>query len=204
MGDRPMSATNELLRKWLEKFGDAWDAGPPREGWQSDELLALIEQTRAALVERKAEPVAWLHPTAGWASASYDDIRPHCQNNGPMPVPLYSTPPAAPVRVTEKMIDASAKALAERNGSNRWEAFKGIAEAALTSALSASPSPVGRELIERLVTPHSYAQEYEFRGDGGDYVPTDGERTMIEDAICGYLGELAEAHLALAAKEQQP
>ncbi|UYE95779.1 hypothetical protein HAAEEKHM_00059 [Sinorhizobium phage AP-16-3] len=42
------------------------------------------------------------------------------------------------------------------------------------------------------ITPHSFAQEYEFRGDGGDYVPTEGERTMIEDAICGYLAVLEE------------
>lgn len=55
MGDRSMSTTNELLRKWLEKFGDAWDAGPPREGWQSDELLALIEQTRAALAAKEQQ-----------------------------------------------------------------------------------------------------------------------------------------------------
>ena len=69
--------------------------------------------------------------------------------------------------------------------------------------LDASPSPVDSRdaLIERMVTPHSYAQEYEFRGDGGDYVPTDAERTMIEDAICGYLGELAEARAALSLPE---
>jgi hypothetical protein len=47
MGDRPM--THELLQKWLDKFGDACDAGPAREGWQSDDLLALIEQTREIL-----------------------------------------------------------------------------------------------------------------------------------------------------------
>jgi hypothetical protein len=42
----------------------------------------------------------------------------------------------------------------------------------------------------RVPSPHEYAMEYEFRGDG-DYTPTDAERTMIEDAICGYLGEVS-------------
>lgn len=53
------------------------------------------------------------------------------------------------------------------------------------------------------LTPHTYAQEYEFRGDGGDYVPTDGERTMIEDAILGYLGEVEEARAALAEENRR-
>lgn len=35
------------------------------------------------------EPVAWLHPTAGWAHANYHQVRNHCFNDGPMPVPLY-------------------------------------------------------------------------------------------------------------------
>lgn len=33
---------------------------------------------------------------------------------------------------------------------------------------------------------NEYVAGYEFRGDA-DYTPTDGERTMIEDAIEGYL-----------------
>lgn len=50
-------------------------------------------------------------------------------------------------------------------------------------------SPTNLENAERAemtMTPHAYAQEYEFRGDT-DYTPNDGERTMIEDAIIGYL-----------------
>jgi hypothetical protein len=46
--------------------------------------------------------------------------------------------------------------------------------------------------MTRSMTPNQYAAEYEFRGDGGDYTPTDGERTMIEDAIHGYLGQFDE------------
>lgn len=45
------------------------------------------------------------------------------------------------------------------------------------------------------MTPHAYAQEYEFRGDT-DYTPSDFERTMIEDAILGYLGEARIAERA--------
>lgn len=53
-------------------------------------------------------------------------------------------------------------------------------------------SPTNLENAERAemtMTPHAYAQEYEFRGDV-DYTPSDFERTMIEDAILGYLGEV--------------
>lgn len=147
---------------------------------------------------------------------------------------ISPTPPAAPVRAFDQIVAARKAHVdavaaynarlelvrAERERGN-WHikmdreydvmseaqsAFIRTVQELADAALSASPSPVDSRdgLIERLVTPHSYAQEYEFRGDGGDYVPTDAERTMIEDAICGYLGELAEAHLALAAKEQQP
>lgn len=42
------------------------------------------------------------------------------------------------------------------------------------------------------ISPHAFAQEYEFRGDT-DHTPSDSERTMIEDAICGYLSARAEA-----------
>jgi hypothetical protein len=42
---------------------------------------------------------------------------------------------------------------------------------------------------ELRVSAHEYAMDYEFRADEGDYVPTDGERSMIEDAINGFLGE---------------
>lgn len=35
---------------------------------------------------------------------------------------------------------------------------------------------------------HEYVQGYEFRADnGGGYTPTDGERTMIDDAIQGFI-----------------
>lgn len=55
------------------------------------------------------------------------------------------------------------------------------------------PSPLkakspSRDRAASGITPHAFAQEYEFRGDTA-YTPTDGERTMIEDAICGYLAE---------------
>ncbi|NTH50514.1 hypothetical protein G6L09_05935 [Agrobacterium rhizogenes] len=46
-----------------------------------------------------------------------------------------------------------------------------------------------RSTLLFVVTPHEYASSYEFRADEGAYVPTDGERAMIEDAINGFLGE---------------
>lgn len=38
-----------------------------------------------------------------------------------------------------------------------------------------------------LTSVHDYVADYEFRGDGGDYKPTDHENELIEDAIEGYL-----------------
>lgn len=50
---------------------------------------------------------------------------------------------AARVRdISKDMIEAGAKALAERNGSDRWEAFCGISTAVLEAALSSRPEPV--------------------------------------------------------------
>ncbi len=41
---------------------------------------------------------------------------------------------------------------------------------------------------------HEYVQGYEFRADnGGGYTPTDGERTMIEDAIQGFISDAGKA-----------
>lgn len=39
---------------------------------------------------------------------------------------------------------------------------------------------------------NAYASEYEYRGDQ-DYVPSEGERAMIEDAIEGYLSLCGDA-----------
>ena len=48
---------------------------------------------------------------------------------------------------------------------------------------------------------NSYAANYEFRGDSGDYTPTDGERVMIEDAIEGFLSNFLSALEPAAARE---
>ena len=42
-----------------------------------------------------------------------------------------------------------------------------------------------------------YAMNYEFRGDGGDYTPKEGERILIEDAVSGAVGPLIDAARAL-------
>lgn len=43
-------------------------------------------------MSKNNEPSAWLHPEAGWAHANYDEIRKHCLNDGPLPIPLYTHP----------------------------------------------------------------------------------------------------------------
>lgn len=67
---------------------------------------------------------------------------------------------------------------------------------AIEQFISSSPTNLeNAERAEMTMTPHAYAQEYEFRGDT-DYTPSDFERTMIEDAILGYLGEARIAERA--------
>lgn len=53
-------------------------------------------------------------------------------------------------------------------------------------------------------TINEFANYYEFRGDY-DHTPTDGERTMIEDAITGYLEDtgLAQALSTLEAERDR-
>lgn len=63
-----------------------------------DEALADVLDAASEIVEavlaQAEQPVAWMHPTAGWASANYDAVLPHCRNDGPKPIPLYAHPPA--------------------------------------------------------------------------------------------------------------
>lgn len=40
------------------------------------------------------EPVAWLHPTAGWSNVDRDFVAMHCLQSGPFPTPLYASPPS--------------------------------------------------------------------------------------------------------------
>lgn len=68
-----------------------------------------IERLRAALTAALSEPVqemqelpppaqtvgdsrvvAWQHPTAGWPAGSFDEVRVHCQKDGPDPSPLVT------------------------------------------------------------------------------------------------------------------
>lgn len=52
------------------------------------------------------------------------------------------------------------------------------------------------EALGRLLPVHAWVQDYEFRSDDGDHVPTADERALIEDAIEGYLFDLEHARAA--------
>jgi len=63
---------------------------------------------------------------------------------------------------------------------------------ALTAALPFLPVQGAVKKLEDAAlseSVNSYAANYEFRGDNGDYTPTDGERAMIEDAIQGFIAD---------------
>ena len=64
---------------------------PPCDRVNCDSFIkaeAAIRTYKAAV----GEPVAWMHPTAGWAATSHDFVTSHCRKDGPQPVPLYAAP----------------------------------------------------------------------------------------------------------------
>jgi hypothetical protein len=67
------------------------------EAGDAQRVLSEIEAEIAAL--SAAEPVAWMHPTAGWVHVGKEVIEAHCRKGGPGPAPLYVAPPAPSVDV---------------------------------------------------------------------------------------------------------
>lgn len=72
-------------------------------------------------------------------------------------------------------------------------------ERALTAAspfLSALEPSAARELaLEeiRSFNPREEVEAYEFRGDNGDYTPSEAEKVMLEDFAAGLLGRIEDA-----------
>lgn len=56
-------------------------------GWFALRLQSLSTQ------QPIGEPVAWMHPTAGWARTKYHSVLVHCRKDGPKPIPLYALHP---------------------------------------------------------------------------------------------------------------
>ncbi|PDT47285.1 hypothetical protein CO661_13975 [Sinorhizobium fredii] len=110
---------------------------------------------RSALVERKAEPVAWRWRLRGAQVWIYDPssewLDKHCADQGVEIEPLYSTLPAVPTP-TPAMIEAAWQAYqdcpVDLCGDHDEEQKKSVV-AALCAAFSASPSPVdSRDALE--------------------------------------------------------
>lgn len=54
----------------------------------------------------------------------------------------------------------------------------------IDAALASLDAPEGRTNTDwrtKMIDVHKLASEYEFRGDAGDYTPTEAERAMLED-----------------------
>lgn len=90
--------TTEILEEWSRYHASEMTC----------DIAAALHNARASLAGlpepgERAQPAAWLHPTAGWAHESYDKVRTHCMNDGPMPIPLYrgAPPPSAHVTPSE-------------------------------------------------------------------------------------------------------
>ena len=80
----------------IEAQRKSWVCGQMMLRYQTmtyDEASAFYDRAASTLPPSSdvagGEPAAWLHPTAGWAHADYHQVRLHCFNDGPMPVPLY-------------------------------------------------------------------------------------------------------------------
>lgn len=81
------------------------------------------------------------------------------------------------------------------DGEAAWAATEIIA-----AYLSASPSPPPSAGVDAVAVKallnfdvREYVDEYEFRGDAGDYQPTERERVLLEDAIAGVVGSIHDA-----------
>lgn len=59
------------------------------------------------------KPVAWAHPEMGWVDQSYDVIRRHCLNDGPMPVPLVRLSEYERVKAENEEVRAGIKRLSD-------------------------------------------------------------------------------------------
>lgn len=91
--------------------------------FSSDEVLGLIASlSPAATPVSEAEPVAWMHPTAGWFAPSRDTIAMHCRSDEP-PVPVYLAKPASSaaggVEIDQEALDVARKVYNETLG-NEW------------------------------------------------------------------------------------
>ncbi|MBV2144197.1 hypothetical protein KUG47_11905 [Falsochrobactrum sp. TDYN1] len=77
----------------------------------------------------------------------------------------------------------------------RWQKISPV-----YSAPVSEPFPAREQALELLnkFDPHEEANEYEFRGDGGDYRPSETERLMLEDFAAGLLGRIEDAIRALS------
>lgn len=75
-----------------------------------------------------------------------------------------------------------------------WENSNNPAERLLYLILSASAQPQATSSVphwkELEVLADDYVSGYEFRGDEGDYQPTEKERFLIEDCVAGLMNEI--------------
>lgn len=78
-------------KAWTADLGIYDDA----QYWH-DRRRTAVEHATAILSylasRREAEPVAWMHPIAGWTSVDYGKVLMHCEMDGPKPIPLYTAP----------------------------------------------------------------------------------------------------------------
>jgi len=80
---------------------DNEDIGALAEAFAKDRAAGVDSKpVPAALspIGGEAEPVAWLHPTAGWAHERREQVAIHCHKDGPDPVPLYFAAPQGGVK----------------------------------------------------------------------------------------------------------
>ena len=91
------AGTEYRARRFIDKHGKA--------------LLDALDAAEAKM--GAGEPVAWLHPTAGWAHTSRAEVANHCIKGWPQPIPLYASPPS-PAIPEGWSTAAAADVLAER------------------------------------------------------------------------------------------
>lgn len=161
------------------------------------------EALRAALTAQQAEPAAylWQHGETGRTRILMPDEVFTDNSRWFLVGPLYTAPQPAqqvevphgwklvPVEPTPEMCRALFINLTHADDETR----------VIKAVLNAAPTPPAATMPKGWVMPteaeiDEYIEDYEMRGDGSDYRPTEQERFVIKDAIMGLLAESFKGH----------
>lgn len=111
----PTAADRAMIEDAINGYLSEVQAARRKSGHKDDVLSALVDVP--------AEPVAWMHPTANWASTKRGSVLAHCRNDGPYPIPLYTRPPHREGEDSAEIYERCAKLAEERATEVRYASW---------------------------------------------------------------------------------